>query len=203
MTYRGLDRNFNEHPYSEFRPTGKRIAIRTATCHEYVFTTAKDVRYTMWLDPVRDYTIRRFSHEYHQTITQFDADYRQDKQWRWVPTSWVRTYHSPRSAYTSRGTVVAMRFNQPQPEEQFFQMSFPPGTWVQDLRTDPPANYRVKPDGSIRPLPQSGEEIPDPVPQPDPNWFEENRSLLLLAAVLLIGFAGWRVGRRFGNAVKR
>ncbi len=132
---------------------------------------------------MRRITLRRQG----QLLDQVDITYRPDEIAGWFPTSWVRNQYAPGGAVrrTTKIEVLEVRFNEPQPAEQF-DVVFPTGTTVIDDRNDL-TFYRVQPDGSMREVSPSGEVLSASIAQPGDSWYRRNRWILACLGMALVG----------------
>jgi hypothetical protein len=195
MAFRGLS-----HPnyISRMKPTGNILPIDWAPCPEYAITSSTGTDH-FWLDPEKDYVMRRRK----WANMQIDIRYRRDDTWGWVPESWVQNAYWLNGVLqsTNRVDVLDMRINEPQPAE-LFDIEFPPGCVVQDGRTTSPKVYRVLPDGNMHEVSErTGEPLPKTKVQPAGAWYWRYRWLLAGAGVILAGLA-WQyaVRRKRANA---
>jgi hypothetical protein len=184
MAFRGLDLAISPYLIGDLKPSGITLPIDGAPCQEHVVNFS-DATKSFWLDPGKDYVVRRMRLQRRgHLVDQCDISYRRHDAWGWVPASWVRNQYSPAGTVlvTTKVEVLEMRLNDPQPAEQF-DIQFPAGSQVFDIRNA--KNYRVQPDGTMRELSPSGEELPGSVPQPGDPWYRRNKWLLLSLGVVL------------------
>src|SRR5262249_7892073 len=120
QTLRGL------HPMitgiDKLKPSGATMLIDGAACEEYVLASARKSTTSYWLDPKKDYVLRRIQRQTQgKVIDQIDATYRRDKICGWVPTSWVRIQYAPDGTVASKTTfqITEMRLNEPPAPRQF------------------------------------------------------------------------------------
>jgi hypothetical protein len=171
LTLRGLDPALNPYRRTLMRPTGDTLPLDWAPCREYLL----DVPIRLWLDPARDYVVRRV----HTQARQLDVDYRRVSG-VWVPASWVV---SRAAAVTETVEVLEVRLNEPQAAEQF-ALRFPPGCVVHDTRGKPPVDFLVEPDGKMRELRLGAEAARRPPPgEPAGPWYWQYKWLLAGLAV--------------------
>jgi hypothetical protein len=203
MAFRGLNSDLSWRVIPAMKPSGNTLPIDWAPCQEYVINVTKsDQTFNFWLDPDKDYVVRRISHQSPgRLFAQTNIRYRRDDACGWVPDSWVRNEYSAagKVSSTTRVDVVAMRLNEPQPAE-LFDVQFPPGTMVADQRNH--KEYRVQPDGSLRELSRvTGQELPVSEGQPEGAWYWRYKWLLAGSGVVLAGLA-WQyaVRRKRANA---
>jgi hypothetical protein len=192
MAFRGFS-SLHARPWlDQLQATGESVLIDESLCQGYKPGGAHKNVPLFWLDPVKDYVLRRMEGAKGRQIT--DVQYGKDKTIGWVPALWVRRHYGPEGDLLSTITieVLEMAFNVPQPPERF-DLVFPPGAYVQDNRTAGFKQYLVQADGSLRWLPRPGEEE-----EPRGAWFESTKWLLAgVAAILLVlGFAYLRQKKR-------
>jgi hypothetical protein len=189
MTIRGLSPAVAQHLVSQMRPSDNTVTIDGAPCKEYTVksSAARTDRY--WLDPARDYVIRRIrrmeKQRGGQLVQQVDVAYRPHNACGWVPASWVHRHYTPAGAAgrTTTVEVLDLRLNEPQPAE-LFDLRFPPGTTFYDARAG--KAYRVQPDGSIGEDPiRPRTELPVAVVPPREPWYRRNKWLLIGLGAML------------------
>jgi hypothetical protein len=188
-TVRGMDPVFCHDTINKLNPSGATLAIEGAPCQECRIPPSQQITSSYWLDPKKDYVIRRFrSQSRVRVLKQIDVRYQPHAVCGWVPVSWVCKEYSPEGAvlFTSTWEVLDLRINADQPSEQF-EFTFPPQTWVYDQSKD--KHYRVQADGTMRELASPNEEeVPgdSTVSQPGDSWDLRNQWLLLS-----LGLAVW------------
>lgn len=188
LTFRGMSSIHSSYVVGDMRSTGAMLVIDGSKCEEYVIRFSPNRREQFWLDPEKDYVLRRHQRSWDQT----DVSYRRDANWGWVPTSWKRTeYTSAKSvAATMTITLQNMRINDAQPESQF-TLEFPAGSTVEDQRDN--KSYRVQPDGSMREVSGSGDLLPGSIPQPGTSWYRQYKwsmvSIGLISTIILVYLA--------------
>jgi hypothetical protein len=200
MTFRGLSPAVVWHPISSLRPSASTLTIDGVPCKEF---TAKDSgtradRY--WLDPARDYVVRRAqrikSQRGGQLVQQVDVVYRRHDVCGWVPASWVHRHYTPAGdvGRTMTVEILDLRLNDPQPPD-LFDIRFPPGATFSDQRDN--KQYRVGPDGSIReePLTNRGGS-PETVALLAEPWYRRNKWLLIGMGGLLAALGIRQAARR-------
>jgi hypothetical protein len=104
-----------------------------------------------WVDPARDYTVvRRFSKGRDgQVRSWWECSYVQDAAHGWVPSTWKYASNN-KDGSLQRATeysVTAYAINPPAGEDDF-QLDFPVGTFVEDLRDK--KGFIVRPDDGQR-----------------------------------------------------
>jgi hypothetical protein len=88
MAFRG-NTNLAWHSFSELRPNGRRLSIDGVSCTEYSFSI-RFAESLVWLDPTRNFNVRRAQHDGAFFVNQYDIAYRKHDVCDWVPESWVR-----------------------------------------------------------------------------------------------------------------
>jgi hypothetical protein len=151
MTVRGLDPSLRSYNIRDFLVTGRKANLAGRSCVELIRQgPAGRSADRLWVDPGREYVIARFQHTERETPTeQIDVRYRSNQQCGWVPESWSVVWSAPdgKLRESSRETVTQYQINEEvSPEE--FDIVFPPGAWISDLKTD--LDYIVKPGGGKR-----------------------------------------------------
>jgi hypothetical protein len=187
------------------QPSDNTVTIDGAACKEFTVkgSAARTDRY--WLDPARDYVIRRMQRVEKQRggqlVQQVDVAYRPHDACGRVPASWVHRHYTPAGAAgrTTTVEVLDLRLNEPQPAD-LFDLRFPPGTTFYDARDG--KAYRVQPDGSIGEDPiRTMEELPVAVVPFREPWYRRNRWLLIgLGAMLAALGLRYALRRRGANA---
>jgi hypothetical protein len=188
LAFRGLNPVFITDSLTGLKPAGTTLVIDGATCEEYSIARRNKEPLRLWLDPARDYVIRRVRDLASKTnVIQYDIQYRRDDACGWVPTGWTRTSTAPDGTpfITSTVEVMSMRFNEAQPPGRF-EITFPPGTRVTRGTTD----YRVQPDGSTHEINPAGEGA-----QPEPRRGAWYWLAIATVALMLMPYA-WVRGLR-------
>jgi hypothetical protein len=185
LTFRGLNPMIAHPSLDHLRRVGEGVLIDGSLCREYAAKPGSKSPSRYWLDPAKDHVLRRVQEKKGARIT--DVQYRRDQTIGWVPVSWVTKRYGPDGDLLSTTTVevLKMAFNTPQPSEQF-DLAFPPGAHVHDNRTKGLTQYLVQTDGSLRRLPNPGEEAPISEGEPRVAWFENTKWLLAGVAATLI-----------------
>jgi hypothetical protein len=146
--YRALDPRFafSENQLQLLPRTG---VIDGRACAIVGFVNGQ-TKYSIWTDPARDFVPLRFtisSSVTGETMTQADITYRQDPSHGWTPTGWQivqRANGDMRRSIIARVTDSAINIAIPRSR---FQIDFPPGTVVIDMRNNS-ERYVVGADGS-------------------------------------------------------
>ena len=115
---------------------------------------------TFFLDPHRDYLVRRVRQESSSSVEVTDIDYRQESEVGWVPErwTWTRTRDGERLVQRTRAQVTALNWKEPV-DPAAFQLQPLPGEDVAD--TDLNKSYRARPDGALDELdPSTGQAVP-------------------------------------------
>jgi len=138
--YRPLDPNFAALAVTDFRVSPVRGKIGDVVCVIIEMTKGgRTLPLSLWLDPARDYIVlREHAIANGQDATRMDVSYRNDSTFGWIPDAWK--YSSVGNAGTSpmiwTGKVIATEINKPIPASEF-QIQYPKGTRVTDLRHEP------------------------------------------------------------------
>jgi len=106
--------------------------------------------YTLWLDPVRAFTVIRMEYAQEGTLRhRIDVNYRVSEANEFVPASWVRTHWAPQGAcyLVADSSITSWTINAALPASTF-DLEFRPGTYVRDRRTH--QAYIQLPDGKRR-----------------------------------------------------
>jgi hypothetical protein len=146
-----------------------------------------------WLDPRRDYLLRRIRSEFEETAEVWDIEYIERPGLGWVPAGWtiVKTRAGNKLVQRTRAEVTDLRVDETVPPETF-RLDPQPGEFVTDY--DSGKTYQVRADGGLGEIdPTGGIRAPaEPVRPILPAW--PGRQLvryvvlpaLLLAVVALI-----------------
>lgn len=191
LTFRALEPDLNEDRITVWVRTGKTVMIGDAPCEEYTETYGSSVAH-FWVDPARGQVVRRIMRVGKEGLSSAcDIDYRQDKDGRWVPKSWLTTryFTDGTVSQTTQAEVVVLRVNAAIPDAEF-DLKFPPGCEVAEA--DGSKQYRVEEDGTLRAV----EETPAPQGRrpPQTNYWDYGWVLAAVALVCLaipVG-AWWR-----------
>jgi hypothetical protein len=165
----------------------------------------KGVVLLVWIADQSDYLIMRSQKSVNGTIiSQYDFSYSADEEHGEVPTGWKYVSMSPGGAMKQSSTAVVREreWNRPiDPTE--FQLAFPPGTFVSDLkhkRGEPGEFYIVREDKSNRPVsrPELVNNSYDQLVSADRGWGRSKLLILLIAnGVFIIAIiVGWRLRKR-------
>jgi hypothetical protein len=107
---------------------------------------------TVWVDPERDFVVTR---------VVLSDDERPHAQWTfhdfiqtehgWVPRKWTRTFLGRSGSVLSSASATVRDFELNRPvDPNEFEVEFPPGTWVTDMRGKEEVQYIVKEGGERR-----------------------------------------------------
>jgi hypothetical protein len=168
--FRGVSPSLFGLTIDQLDPTGASLMIDGSLCREYAPKPPDKSPPRYWLDTDKDYVLRRVQTLWNDSrvAAQLDVQYRRDPTAGWVPVSWVSKGFQQDGALFSTVTVevLSLSVNTPQAPEQF-DLTFPPGTYVADRRTDEKKAYLVQPDGSLGELPKEMKPQPlDELPKP-------------------------------------
>jgi hypothetical protein len=131
----------------------KEVRMDEHNCIEFQVGAAGAVTTTIVVDPSKEYSIVRYVVVTGDKIRlKMDIEYRLVPMLGWVPASWETIVKPDEAPQFYNAVVKEYSINQPLGED-YFEIAFPPGTWVQDDKSVPPKQYLVKPDGAIRPVP--------------------------------------------------
>jgi hypothetical protein len=147
--------------------------IDEVLCNEYFIQTHPNFAVHFWMDPQRNYIVRR-KVNYHDEMISLETNirYRQDAVAGWVPSSWESSYfdHNGNLHTSWEVTVTNLQVNRPI-EDSVFDLEFPEGCHVRDQRIG--KEFRVLADGTMRELGPRGEELPQP------SWYGRNKLYLI------------------------
>jgi hypothetical protein len=190
MTFRGLEPRISSYLISDLKSADATAVIDGTTCQEYVVSRGDRTTH-FWLDPSREHVVRRIrSQRGTHTTDQLDAEYRLDRSGGWVPHAWVlQFFKSPGFVPTTwRVEMAEMRINDPEFAEMV-DLDFPPGTRVQDQRTERHLDYLVDSVGSWCELPPIQVERPSDS-TPSLPWYQRDRpvafGILAILALLIL-----------------
>jgi hypothetical protein len=189
MFVRGGDRVINPYPFAQFRPTGTKRPIGKVECLEYSCEPGPGGIMSAWVAPTKEYVALRFQHQRRGKLgKQSDMSYRLDPNLGWVLDSWTTTRYSPEGAVTNstKGQVTDLRVGE-RFDDAYFDVRFAENTEVFDQRNR--KYYRVKSDGSMREISQTGEELSGTEYQPGTSWYRRNRWLLGTCTIVVIALA--------------
>ncbi len=120
--------------------TGRRGKMDISSCIVLEGSPGVDARTgvnrSIWLDPQRGYIVRRWmAAQDGKSLLQTDVFYSEDPGHGWVPSHWKTLEHRPDGTLRQsiEATVVEQSINTAI-EPEAFQLEFPPGTLVTDLR---------------------------------------------------------------------
>ena len=152
--HRPFEPNFDLFELSNFRVSPERGKIGDVTCVIIEsIPAAKGPPTSYWLDPARDYLILRDHRAFQdQDIQRLDISYRKDPTYGWEPDAWSQSHvgRNGTSPMWMSGKVTAVSINQPIPAAEF-QVDFPKGARVTDLRNERRENAREKRVAGLRP----------------------------------------------------
>jgi hypothetical protein len=195
LSFRGLDPLVSGYSPRDAQPTGR----QKIDGQEYLeYSLARSPSYTVQflVDPRREHSIRRIRALRLGRVTdQTDVELRNDDRAGWTPARWVRTSYDPtgRVLDTTTAVVSSVRVNTPIPAEQF-EISFPEGCRVHDLRTQ--KRYRALSDGSLREVSPTGADLDATISPPGTPWYVRNRWLIVVSCIGLIAIPALRYGKR-------
>jgi hypothetical protein len=198
LAFRGTASGRHSSTYPEMKATGVELPIDGAACQECLIKLSADLTVSYWLDPAKDYIVRRTCTQHKGRLDkQFDVRYCHYDGYGWVPTSWTRNLFSTGGTIlmTTTVEVLDLRLNDPQPAD-LFERQFPAGTYAVDRTTA--KRYHVQPDGSMREVSPEGEELSESFAQPGASWYEQHKGLLVglvVAIAILICATALRMKR--------
>jgi hypothetical protein len=200
LTFRGLSPLLHSFSINKVKPTEATFAIDGAQCQEYAVTESGAGKASLWLDPSKGYVLRRMqSRNRVGVVDQLEVSYRRHDSFGWVPSSWVHSKRHPdgRTLISTKVEVLTLRLNDPQPAAQF-DIRFPPETFVNDFREgERNAKYfRVQPDGSMREVSSTGQELASCGSEPDASSNQRSPWLLLGIGVVVAAILLQKVARR-------
>ena len=185
----------------DMRPVAEAQTPQGGKNAEYEITQGHR-RIRFWLDPMKDYAIRRIEDEVDGTLKErWIIQNREFERLGWLPESWVYThYASGQETRSSNVQITKTRLNEHLAAE-LFDLQFPEGTHVYDARNR--KDYRANADGSLREISLLDEFVSEPKPERRPSWFARNRWLnLSIAMALLIVLFYIRFRRRPAKRMK-
>lgn len=176
MCFRWQDKTFVSNVCEEYQPTGRSMVIDGVNCREYMVRPSERMTAKYWLDPSKDYLVRRYILEGKGRPTdQWDISYRKHESGIWVLDAWTHLQFSVdgKVGRTWRAEVTSLRLNEAQPSK-LFDLDFPVGSSFYDQRNrrELPA-FHVEPDGSLRRL-TPAEMKPPSAPKFRP-WSQRNQ----------------------------
>jgi hypothetical protein len=201
MAVRGLNSSMCPYVYSEMKATGVTVPIDGVMCEEHIIESSPGKTRSCWLDPKRDYAVRRI-----RTIVkgklerQMEIRYQQSEDLGSIPSAWVVSDFSPTGAVRTTNTIetLSFRFNAAQDPKEF-EFQFPAGCEVYDQRND--KHYRVQSDGTMREFSPAGEHLNvSSVSQPGDTWFRRHKWLLVGLSVACLALIAGYMGPRLRKA---
>jgi hypothetical protein len=165
MTFRPFHRVMGEFDKQEmldparFAVDSRRVPIGGRPCIllNELPGTAKPSTRSLWLDPERDFVVMRYVQRQGE-IVQFQIDIREHRREApaWVPMAWKMViFQGVGRMVESMTAKVRDHAVNPAIDPRAFDVDFPPGTWVEDLRagtTVPESIYIVQSGGKRRPV---------------------------------------------------
>lgn len=196
---RGSDRVVSPYPFGQFRPSGTKLRIAGRDWLEYSYESTPGAIIRCWLAPSEDYVIRRMQVDRRgKLLEQIDMNYRADPSLGWLLDSWITNNYSSdgKLTKTTQGRVTDLRVGEKFASD-YFDGRFAENSEVYDRRNG--KYYRVKADGLMREISQSGEELSSSEYQPGTSWYRRNRWLLSASAAVAIvcgAVVAWRRRKR-------
>lgn len=115
-------------------------------------SSSPDERSLCWVDPNRDYVIAKYTEESAGRVHfKLDLSYTQDKEFGWIPSGWDLVWTGGNA--TIRASVTKYAINR-KIDISRFRVTFPAGTRVTDMVSNPSSDYIVKEGGKIRNIPR-------------------------------------------------
>src|SRR5581483_9523424 len=156
-TYRALNPGMNLAPSKE-KPWVERgkclvdgrecLAFDCGVANKYTTQTA-------YVDPAMDYSVVRVMYTANgngKVFFNIDIRYKPTAEFGWVPWEWDAVDVSDMHPGTRTAVVKEYSLNVPLPAGEF-DITFPPGTFVSDVRHSPEGRKMlVKPSGELRPI---------------------------------------------------
>jgi len=218
MTFRPYDANLGGVDVAQYAVSARAGAVEGVSC---VLLEAKKwidgMRMDFWLDPHREFVVLRAEKRITgQPYPHFviDVSYQKDASLGWIPSAWkyVNQGGGPAVREQTMARVTRYEINVSIPRSEF-QIVYPPGTIVRDLRTR--EDYAVKENSEKRAI--TKEEIGRGAPYTEYFTTESgkaglkggaNRShlpwaLLGMAAVAATALAWWTRRRALARALRR
>jgi hypothetical protein len=150
-----------------------------------------------YLDPRRDYLVRRIRQGLAPSVEATDVEYRRDPKIGWVPErwTWTKTRDGDKLVQRTRAEITELRVNDPVPPEAF-RLDPVPGEFVMDH--DSRKEYRVRADGNLEELdPARGVRAPAEPARPTlPVWPGRRLVRYILFPGLLVAVVALIVLRR-------
>lgn len=151
MTFRPCDPNTGGIDLTQYRISSSSGTIEGTPCVILEEKAPSGNRRDFWLDPRRDFIVRRMVRTYGAAYPDatLDISYRQDSSSGWTPSGWrlVTQGGAPAVREQRLAKVTRTAINEEVPQSAF-HIDFPPGTIVRNLKTGD--NQLVKEDGESR-----------------------------------------------------
>jgi len=153
MTFRACDPDTGGVDPAKYAVSAKTAFIDQALCVGVTWTGKRRDQTTFWVDPQRDFLVLRIAildGSAHPVATT-DISYQRDALHGWVPSGWKWVYHGGFSSVREQAAAKVTRceINVDIPRSEF-QIDYPPGTLVRNLKTK--EDYIVRPDYGKRPI---------------------------------------------------
>jgi len=171
---------------------------------------SSSVQRALWVDPQREFCIVRYLLTQRRNLeVKLDIEYSQTAQREWVPTRWELVWMRSDGTLRESGLneVDKSEINIAIPPAQF-DVQFPPGTLVNDLKSKPKENYIVLEGGRKRPILPNEASAPyellinsEPgmaLARPASSWFSAWWPFVVgggVVVLIMIAWWGWRYAR--------
>ncbi len=185
----------NHRKLADYTLTGEMVAVEGRDCVELITGSQKGKAEYMYLDPKRDWVVRRIDGYTDGKLTRrITAEYTAHAVAGWLPSRWSYVTRSPDGTPLESGQLSVAKYevNQEIPDHEFTP-KYPPGTFVDDDRKGPGKETVsiIKQDGS------PGVELPLSQRPTDEQLLRANepprkrswRYWLLAGSVLVLGMA--------------
>ncbi len=184
----------NHRKLADYMLTGEIVVVEGRDCVELITGSQKGKAEYMYLDPKRDWTVRRIDGYTNGKLTRrITAEYAADPVAGWLPSAWSYVTRAPDGTPLESGKLSAKYEVNVEIPDNEFTPKYPPGTFVVDDRKGPRKETVsiIKQDGS------PGVELPLSQRPTDEQLLRANepprkrtwRYWLLAGTVLVLGMA--------------
>jgi len=157
------DPNFGQINLDEYHVTPGQIDVAGRSCITLESNTERSLEGRLYLDPERQFVITRIvSADGNRISRQIDFTYDRDSEGVWYPASWEFKIMNP----TLDGFALLLSGTTKDFNSKFiastqdFEIHYPPGTLIYDLRTPGDNRIVIEETGSMRNLDQSEHRTP-------------------------------------------
>jgi hypothetical protein len=134
LTLRPLDENTGGFDLTRFHPCPS-IQVDGHTLLGLTASGRSGLSYSVWLDPLKDYTVGRYVESVNgEPAITVNIEYQRDEKHGWLPVYWNSIWVNPETKQllsAEEANITAYEINAPIPAEQF-RIDFPPGTLIID-----------------------------------------------------------------------